>query len=90
MVDEKSHRIQAYVLLNVDSKYQKDIVNKAKSIPTVQNVKTIYGIYDIMIILESDDMNAVKNAIDNDIHQLDGVTNLTSLVTVGITGAILE
>jgi hypothetical protein len=43
-----------------------------------------------MIILESDDMNAVKNAIDNDIHQLDGVTNLTSLVTVGITGAILE
>ena len=90
MVDEKSHRIQAYVLLNVDSKYQKDIVNKAKSIPTVQNVKTIYGIYDIMIILESDDMNAVKNAIDNDIHKLDGVTNLTSLVTVGITGAILE
>tara|TARA_Y100001949_G_scaffold10998_1_gene8149 strand:+ start:1374 stop:1646 length:273 start_codon:yes stop_codon:yes gene_type:complete len=90
MVDEKSHRIQAYVLLNVDSKYQKDIVNKAKSIPTVQNVKTIYGIYDIMIILESDDMNAVKNAIDNDIHKLDGVTNLTSLVTVGIAGAILE
>ncbi len=90
MVDEKSHRIQAYVLLNVDSKYQKDIVNKAKSIPTVQNVKTIYGIYDIMIILESDDMNAVKNAIDDDIHQLDGVTNLTSLVTVGIAGAILE
>ena len=90
MVDEKSHRIQAYVLLNVDSKYQKDIVNKAKSVPTVQNVKTIYGIYDIMIILESDDMNAVKNAIDNDIHQLDGVTNLPSLVTVGITGAILE
>ena len=90
MVDEKSHRIQAYVLLNVDSKYQKDIVNKAKSIPTVQNVKTIYGIYDIMIILESDDMNAVKNAIDDDIHKLDGVTNLTSLVTVGITGAILE
>ena len=90
MVDEKSHRIQAYVLLNVDSKYQKDIVNKAKSVPTVQNVKTIYGIYDIMIILESDDMNAVKNAIDNDIHKLDGVTNLTSLVTVGITGAILE
>jgi len=90
MVDEKSHRIQAYVLLNVDSKYQKDIVNKAKSIPTVQNVKTIYGIYDIMIILESDDMNAVKNAIDDDIHKLDGVTNLTSLVTVGISGAILE
>lgn len=90
MVDEKSQRIQAYVLLNVDSKYQKDIVNRAKSIPTVQNVKTMYGIYDIMIILESNDMGAVKNAIDVDIHNLGGVTNLTSLVTVGITSAILE
>ena len=90
MVDEKSQRIQAYVLLNVDSKYQKDIVNRAKSIPTVQNVKTMYGIYDIMIILESNDMGAVKNAIDVDIHNLDGVTNLTSLVTVGVAGAILE
>ena len=44
MVDEKSQRIQAYVLLNVDSKYQKDIVNKARIIPTVQNVKIMYGI----------------------------------------------
>lgn len=90
MVDEKSQRIQAYVLLNVDSKYQKDIVNKARIIPTVQNVKTMYGIYDIMIILESNNMGAVKNAIDVDIHNLDGVTNLTSLVTVGVAGAILE
>ena len=90
MVDEKSQRIQAYVLLNVDSKYQKDIVNKARIIPTVQNVKTMYGIYDIMIILESNDMGAIKKTIDADLHNLDGITNMTSLVTVGIAGAILE
>jgi len=90
MADEKYKRFQAYVLLNVDSKYQKDIVSKAKTIPSVQNVKTMYGIYDIMIILESDDMGAVKQAIDVDVHNLEGITNMTSLVTVGITGAILE
>ena len=90
MADEKSHRIQAYVLLNVDSKYQKDIVNKAKLVPTVQNVKTMYGIYDIMIILESNDMGAIKKTIDVDLHELTGITNMTSLVTVGIAGAILE
>ena len=90
MVDEKSGRFQAYVLLNIDSKYQKDIVSKAKTIPSVQNVKTMYGIYDIMIILESDDMGAVKQAIDVNIHNLEGITNMTSLVTVGLAGAILE
>ena len=90
MVDEKSSRNQAYVLLNVDYKHQKDIINKAKSLPTVANVKVMYGIYDIMIILESNDMGAIKKTIDSDLHDLDGITNMTSLVTVGIAGAILE
>ena len=90
MVDEKSSRNQAYVLLNVDYKHQKDINNKARSLPTVENVKTMYGIYDLMIILESNDMGAIKKTIDVDLHELDGITNMTSLVTVGIAGAILE
>ena len=90
MVDEKSSRNQAYVLLNVEYKHQKDIINKAKTLPTVENVKVMYGIYDVMIILESNDMGAIKKTIDVDIHNFDGITNMTSLVTVGIAGAILE
>ena len=90
MVDEKSSRNQAYVLLNVDYKHQKYIINKAKSLPAVTNVKVMYGIYDIMVILESNDMGAIKKTIDVDLHNLDGITNMTSLVTVGIAGAILE
>ena len=90
MVDEKSSRNQAYVLLNVNYKHQKDIINKARSLPAVENVKTMYGIYDLMIILESNDMGAIKKTIDVDLHELDGITNMTSLVTVGIAGAILE
>ena len=90
MVDEKSSRNQAYILLNVDYKHQKDIINKARTLPTVENVKTMYRIYDLMIILESNDMGAIKKTIDVDLHELDGITNMTSLVTVGIAGAILE
>ena len=83
MTDDKSPNNQAYVLLNVDYKHQKDIINKAKSFPTVKNVKTMYGIYEVMIILESDDMRDIKKTIDVDIHNLNGITNMTSLVTVG-------
>ena len=90
MADEKSSRNQAYVLLNVEYKHQKDIINKAKSLSTVSNVKVMYGIYDIMVILESNDMGDIKKTIDVDLHELDGITNMTSLVTVGIAGAILE
>ena len=83
MADNVSSKNQAYVLLNVDYKHQKDIINKARSLPTVENVKTMYGVYDLMMILESDDMGDIKKTIDVDIHDLDGIINMTSLVTVG-------
>lgn len=54
----------------------------AKKIPTVKDVKTTYGIYDILVVLESDNMQEIKHAIDEDLHKIEGITNLTSLITV--------
>jgi DNA-binding Lrp family transcriptional regulator len=73
---------EAYVLLNIDYKKQKEIIEKAKKIPTVKAVKTLYGIYNILIIFESDDMQKIKQAIDEDLHSFDGITNITSLITI--------
>ena len=81
---------EAYVLLNVDHKLQKDVVRRAQTLPTVKSVKTVYGIYDLMIILESEDMSAIKKTIDVDIHEMDGITNMTFLVTMGLASAIFD
>ena len=81
---------EAYVLLNVDHKLQKDVVKRAQTLPAVKTVKTVYGIYDLMIILESEDMGAIKKTIDVDIHEMDGITNMTFLVTMGLASAIFD
>lgn len=73
---------EAYVLLNVSYKSQRDIVEKVTQIPVVKAVKTVYGICDVLVILESDDMQKIKDAIDNDLHGMNGITNLTSLISV--------
>ena len=81
---------EAYVLLNVDHKLQKDVIRIAQTLPTVKSVKTVYGIYDLMIILESEDMGAIKKTIDVDIHEMDGITNMTFLVTMGLASAVFD
>ncbi|MGI0087661.1 MAG: Lrp/AsnC ligand binding domain-containing protein [Nitrosotalea sp.] len=73
---------EAYVLLNVDYKKQNNIIEQAKKIPTVKSVKTTYGIYDVLIILESNDMQEIKQTIDVDLHNMDGINNLTSLISI--------
>lgn len=73
---------EAYVLLNVDYKKQKNIVEQAKKLPTVKSVKTTYGIYDILIVLESNNMQEIKQTIDVGLHGIDGINNLTSLISI--------
>jgi DNA-binding Lrp family transcriptional regulator len=73
---------EAYVLLNVDYKKQSNIIEQAKKFPTVKSVKTTYGIYDILIILESNNMQEIKQTIDVDLHNMDGINNLTSLISI--------
>jgi len=73
---------EAFVLLNVDYKQQQYIIETAKKIPIVKEVKTIYGIYDILIILQSNNMQDIKTAIDVDLHKIDGINNITSLISV--------
>ncbi|NHI03168.1 hypothetical protein DYY67_0289 [Candidatus Nitrosotalea sp. TS] len=73
---------EAYVLLNVDYKKQKNIIEQAKKLPTVKSVKTTYGIYDILIVLESNNMQEIKQTIDVDLHNIDGINNLTSLISI--------
>jgi DNA-binding Lrp family transcriptional regulator len=73
---------EAFVLLNVDYKQQKNIIETAKKIPMVKEVKTVYGIYDVLVILQSDNMQDIKTAIDVELHKIDGINNLTSLISV--------
>ncbi len=73
---------EAYVLLNVDYKKQNNIIEMAKKFPTVKYVKTTYGIYDILIILESNNMQEIKQTIDVDLHSIDGISAITSLISV--------
>lgn len=49
----------------------------------MKEVKSVYGIYDILVILESSDIQQIKDSIDNDLYKMEGVNNLTSLISVG-------
>lgn len=73
---------EAFVLLNVDYKKQKNVIEAAKKIPLVKAVNPVYGMYDVIIILESSNMQDIKTAIDVDIQKIDGINNLTSLIAV--------
>ena len=73
---------EAYVLLNVNYKKQSSVIDKIKQLSTVKAVKSVYGIYDLLIIFESDNLHQVKSEIDERLPLIDGVENMTTLISV--------
>ena len=73
---------EAYVLLNVNYKKQSNVIDQIKQLSTVKAVKSVYGIYDLVIIFESDNLQQVKSEIDEKLPLIDGVDNMTTLISV--------
>jgi hypothetical protein len=73
---------EAYVLLNVNYKKQSSVIDQIKQLSTVRVVKSVYGIYDLLIIFESDNLQQVKSEIDEKLPLIDGVENMTTLISV--------
>jgi DNA-binding Lrp family transcriptional regulator len=74
---------EAYVLLNVNYKMQSSIIDEVKQLPTVRDVKSVYGIYDLLVIFESDNLQKIKSEIDENLGKIEGIENLTTLISVG-------
>ena len=73
---------EAYVLLNVSYKKQSNIIDEVNRLSTVREVKSVYGIYDLLVIFESDNLQVIKSEIDENLHKIDGIENLTTLISV--------
>jgi len=73
---------EAYVLLNVNYKKQSNVIDQIKLLSTVKAVKSVYGIYDLVIIFESDNLQQVKSEIDEKLPLIEGIENMTTLISV--------
>jgi DNA-binding Lrp family transcriptional regulator len=73
---------EAYVLLNVNYKKQSNVIDQIKQLSTVKAVKSVYGIYDLVIIFESDNLQQGKSEIDEKLPLIEGIENMTTLISV--------
>ena len=72
----------AYVLLNSDLGTDVSIINEIKEILTEENVKYevrgVYGVYDIVLKISSDDAEKLRGIITNKIRKISKVQSKIS------------
>ena len=74
----------AYVLISCDLGFDAEIIHEIKQLEDVKEVHGIFGAYDILVMLESANVENLKDIITWKIRKLNRVrSTLTLLVTEG-------
>ena len=76
----------AYVLLNSDLGSDESIINEVKQILAEENityeVQGVYGVYDIVLKLSSDDAEKLRGIITNKVRKIGKVQSTLTMMVI--------
>ena len=70
----------AYVLINCDLGSENETIEKIRKIPEVVDVYRVFGVYDIIVRITSDNMETLREIITWKVKKLDEVRSALSMV----------
>ena len=75
--------MKAYVLLNTELGKEPEVIQIMKGAKEIKKIYSLYGIYDILVEVEAETMEKVKEIVFNRIRRLDNVKSTITLITYG-------
>jgi len=72
----------AFILVNVEAGTDKEVVENIKKIPEVRTAYMVYGVYDIIVMLESDTLERLREMVTKKIRQLDKVRSTMTMIVM--------
>jgi DNA-binding Lrp family transcriptional regulator len=71
---------QAFVLINVESGAEEDLVKELKKIEGVEEAYYSYGVYDIIAKIKADSMEKLKEMVTHKVRILNRVRSTLTLI----------
>ena len=72
----------AYVLINCDLGYEEQIIEELKHISDVKEVNGVFGAYDILAKVESDQISTLRETIMSKIRKIRHVRSTLTLMGI--------
>ena len=73
-------KVQAYVLMEIEMGRTDHVVEQLQMIDAATRVAVTTGVYDIVVLLEVDDLEALYDITIHRIHQIEGIKDTSTAV----------
>ena len=72
----------AFVLMNAELGKENKLVSELRQIPNVKEVYPVYGVYDVVMEIEADSMETLRETITNNVRKIDGIKSTLTMIIV--------
>lgn len=76
---------KAFVLIETAVGKTKDVISILQRTAGVKSVDAVTGPYDIIAIIEEDDLNAVGSLVTTKVHPIEGVTRTVTCLSIRVS-----
>ncbi|MBA7609340.1 hypothetical protein ES703_16531 [subsurface metagenome] len=73
---------KAYVLLNVELGSEREVQDSLKEIPEVKEVHKIYGVYDLIICVEAETMEDLKDLVEHRVRVIGKIRSTLTMICI--------
>ena len=77
--------MKAYILINVQMGMTQEILRNLKNLADVQSAEMTFGEYDIIAVVQTDDLTRLAKLVSNDIQPIPGITHTATCMAVDIS-----
>ena len=75
--------VVSYTLARVVPAQDKAVYRELTALDAVKGVVMAYGIFDMMITIESENIDELDHIVFNKIRKIEGIVSTTTLISVG-------
>jgi len=70
----------AYVLINLETGYDEEVLKELKKVAGVVEAHTVYGVYDIIAKIEADTLDKLKDIVTWQVRRLNKVRSTQTMM----------
>jgi len=73
---------KAFVLINAETGSEKEVVEKVRSLKYVKEAYFVFGVYDVIAVVEGPSIDDLRATIHNAMRQVEGIRSTVTMVVI--------
>jgi DNA-binding Lrp family transcriptional regulator len=72
----------AFILINAELGQESDVEKALEAFPEVKETNHVYGVYDLVVKVESESMEVLKEVLHNRIRPIEDIKSTMTLIVI--------